>query len=260
MMQNLDQLVEDQLNLQVKISYGDHHAFLLRHGLKDCQRVLDVGTGNGSFVHRLAQDHPDKEFVGIDKRPNCIESCQKFITHNLSFSQVDMFARHQSFDFSQFDGLLMRYFLLHVDHAHKILEVLKTKTKRPARFWIIDLDYSQFRCTPESEGFDKLQKLVEDFCAKKSLDTLAGKRILPMLKEMGYANIQTEHIPFSTHNMPLKDLTLYLKQEMLCYSRMSGRALNDPETHTILNFLDQEVSSGRFQIDYGMILLSAELI
>jgi hypothetical protein len=59
--------------------------------------------------------------------------------------------------------------------------------------------------------------------------------------------------------MDLNDLSLYLKQEVLCYSRMSGRAMNDPETAQILQFIDEEVRSGEYQISYSMILVSAEL-
>lgn len=253
MIKEIDQLVENHLNLQVKISYPDHHDFLIRHGLKECAHVLDVGTGNGTFVSRLAQDHPDIKFVGIDKRT------QNTRHDNIDFFQVDMFSRTSTFDFSLFDGFLMRYFLLHVDNSQKILELLKARSKRPSRFWIIDLDWSQFTCTPHSESFDKLTNLVKDFCSKISKETLGGQNVLPLLQRSDFQNIIVEHIPFSTQNIALDDLSLYLKQEVQCYSRMSGRALNDPDTHEIIRFIDEDVNSGKFQISYGMILLSAEL-
>ncbi|WPU66547.1 methyltransferase domain-containing protein [Peredibacter starrii] len=253
----LEAFVQSHLNLQVKISYPDHHGFLLRHKLGDCAQVLDVGTGNGTFVARLAEDHPNIHFVGIDKRRHCIDSCKT--TKNFEAFQVDMFSRTSTFDFSQFDGFLMRYFLLHVDNAQKILELFKAKAKRPSRFWVIDLDWSQFTCEPKSETFDKLTGLVKDFCSKISVESRGGQNALPLLQKLGFQNIQVEHIPFSSKNIPIEELALYIKQEVLCYSIMSGRAMNDPETTELVQFIDKDVRAGKFKISYGMILLTAEL-
>lgn len=255
----LDLLVENHLNLQVKISYSEHYNFLIRHGLGQCSQILDVGTGNGAFVARLAVDHPEKSFVGIDKRQACINSCRQWNLQNLSCERVDLFARESLFDFSRFDGFLMRYFLLHVDHAHKILELFKTKVNRPARFWVIDLDWSQMSCEPMHESFRKLQLLLQDFCSKVSVETMGGQKVQPLLEQLGYQNIQVEHLPFTSRNVPIEDLGLCLRQEIFCYSRMSGRSADDPETLEIMRFIDQDVASGNVQVSYGMILVSAQL-
>lgn len=257
---DLDTLVENHLNLQVKISYPDHHGFLLRHGLNQSTQVLDVGCGNGTFVARLAQDHPSIKFLGIDKRKHCVESCHKVLRENFSAEHVDMFSRDSNFDFARFDGILMRYFLLHVDHAQKILQLFKTKAKRPSRFWVIDLDWSQITCTPQSETFLKLTNLVKDFCTKISKDSMGGQKVLSLLQKLEFENIQVEHIPFTTRTISLEDFALYLKQEVICYSIMSGRPMNDPETAEIVRFIDEEVRAGTYQISYGMILVYAELL
>lgn len=255
----LDSFVESHLNLQVKISYPEHHDFLIRHGLNECFQVLDIGTGNGSFVARLAQDHPGIQFIGIDKRKQCIESSKRLIAHNFDTVQVDMFSRESTFNFSRFDGFLMRYFLLHVDNSQKILELIKVKSKRPSKIWIIDLDWSQFKCEPHNESFDKLTSLVKDFCSKISIDSMGGQKVLPMLQKLDYQNIVVEHVPFSNRTISVEDLALYLKQEVQCYSRMSGRSVNDPETSEIIRFIDEDFRLGTFQISYGMNLVSAEL-
>lgn len=255
----LDLLVENQLNLQVKISYPVHHDFMTRHKLNECARVLDVGTGNGLFASRLALDHPSIQIVGIDKRKPCIDQCQKLMDRNFEVAQVDVFSRTSDFDYSSFDGFLLRYFLLHVDHSQKILELFQAKAKRPARFWIIDLDYTQFSCDPRHPVFDQLINLVKEFCIKKSIDSLAGQRVVPMLKALGYQNIKVENIPFSNQTVPIADLVLYLKQEVQLYSRMMGRAVHDPEITGIVRFIDEEVLLGKFQISYGMVLIFAEL-
>lgn len=255
----LDSFVESHLDLQVKISYSDHHDFLLRHKLRECSNVLDVGTGNGTFAAKLARDHQDIQFVGIDKRRPCVESCQKLLTANFHAAHVDMFARESKFAFEKFDGFLMRYFLLHVDHAQKILELLKKRSKKPAKFWIIDLDSSQFHCEPENKTFNKLTQLVKDFCAKASVDTMGGQNVVPMLKALDYQNIVVENLPFTAERIDREDFALYLKQEIQCYSMMLGRTANDPETEEIVSLIDSDVRSGKYNISYGMVLISAEL-
>jgi ubiquinone/menaquinone biosynthesis C-methylase UbiE len=256
----LDAFVESHLDLQVRISYPEHQAFLIRHGLNQCSQILDVGCGNGTFVARLALDHPHIHFTGIDKRKQCIESGLTRSKDNLEFLQVDMFTRFSKFDFSRFDGVLMRYFLLHVDNAQKILELFKLKSKRPSRFWIIDLDWSQLSCTPPNENFDKLTNLVQDFCAKISVQTRGGQNVVPLLQKLEYHNIAVEHLPFSSRIIDINDFAIYLKQEVQCYSKMSGKPIHDPEIAQILQFIDRDVRSGRHEISYTMILISAELV
>ena len=171
-----------------------------------------------------------------------------------------MFSRDSKFDFSKYEGVLMRYFLLHVDNSQKILELFKTKSKRPSKFWVIDLDWSQITCEPFHPTFDKLVKLVKEFCSKISVESLGGQNIVPLLHKFEFQNIVSEHVPFSSQTIALEDLALYIKQEMLCYSMMSGRSSNDPDTNEIMRFIDQEIKSGKYQISYGMILVSAEIL
>ncbi len=258
-MQNIDQFVDDHLDLQVRISYPQHHDFLIRHGLGLCSHVLDVGTGNGTFVSRLAQDHPHIQFVGIDKRKQYIEISKKVTRENLSTEHIDMFSRASTFDFSRFDGVLMRYFLLHVDNARKIFDLFKIKSLRPSKFWIIDLDWSVFTCEPHHDSFIKLTKLVKAFCSKISVHSSAGQNVLPILQELNYQNIYVEHLPFSSQKIALEDFALYLKQEVQCYSMMMGKDVNDPETIEIIRFVDEDFRSGGYHISYGMVLISAEL-
>lgn len=248
-----DIFVENHLNLQVRISYADHHEFLLRHGLAQCTRVLDVGTGNGVFASRLAQDHPGIHFVGIDKRKPYVDRCVP--AENFQAAVVDMFSRTDGFDLSPFDGFLMRYFLLHVDHSQKILELLKRKARAGARLWVIDLDWTKFECDPPHPDFDKLTELVKHFCAKISKDSLGGQRVVPLMREVGFRDIRVESVPFSARTIPLRELVLYLKQEVVCYAKMSGAPLPDE----VIRFIEQEVGSGKVDAKYGMILASATI-
>jgi hypothetical protein len=88
---------------------------------------------------------------------------------------------------------------------------------------------------------------------------MGGQKVFSLLQQNEFQNIHLEHIPFSTKTIHMEDFALYLKQEVLCYSIMSGRAQNDPETSEIIRFIDEEVKAGKYEISYGMVLVSAEL-
>lgn len=257
--EELDKFIENHLNLQVRISYSAHHDFLIRHGLNNCQTVLDLGTGNGTFVKKLANDHPEINFVGTDKRLSLVVACNREQYKNFRAMKVDIFSRQNNFNYNIFDGVIMRYFLLHVDHSQKILDLFIKEAKRPSHFWIIDLDWSTITCHPHHPVFDKFLKLIRDFCSKISIHSEGGSRMPSMLKNSNFTNIVVEQIPFDAKKMRLSDFVLYLKQEIICYSKMQGRIDQDPETLEILKFLDEEVGTGKIEIIYGMILISAEL-
>ncbi len=256
---NLDQIIDDQLNLQVKMSYDRHHQFMLKHKLGECKSVLDVGTGNGLFVRTLAHDHPEIQFTGIDLRQHLVDRCNSVPMPNVRAERVDMQDPLSVFDFSQFDAVVMRYFLLHVPNAKEILQGLKSKMKQGTRFYIIDVDLSVFECTPENATFEKLKRLIGQFCEKNSIDTHAGQKLMPIFQELGFSDIIGVSDPFSTRTSSLDDMVRFMRQEALCYSQLTGRSENDVETAEILDFIEKQVGSGKFNVDYGMILWHATI-
>lgn len=255
----INQFVDSHLNLQVKIAYNEHHDFLIRHGLLTRTKVLDVGTGNGHFAQKLALEHPVIEFVGIDKRKHLVENCKLKESQNFKAELVDLFAKNLSFNFSSFDGILMRYFLLHVDHAEKILDLFIRELNGPSIFWIIDLDWSQITCSVEHPSFFKFKNLIKDFTERVSISTQGGNKIVPLLKQFGFHSLQVENIPFSSSKIQIEDFTLYLKQEIICYSKMLGRDPKNSDLEEIMLFLDEYVLTKKVELSYGMILVSAQL-
>ena len=57
------------------------------HASKSAKRVLDIGTGNGHFLCRVAERYPDKQFVGIETSEPLIERAAK-IAREMSLSNI----------------------------------------------------------------------------------------------------------------------------------------------------------------------------
>ncbi|MCH9614550.1 MAG: hypothetical protein SP1CHLAM54_14890 [Chlamydiia bacterium] len=54
------------------------------------KRILEIGSGNGAYLHRLAQHFPDKMFHGIELLPASIEKANDFYaTDTLTFQEGD---------------------------------------------------------------------------------------------------------------------------------------------------------------------------
>lgn len=258
-MSELNFLIENHLNLQAEISYQDHHQFLVRYGLNQCENVLDIGTGSGYFLKKLAHDHPNLHFVGIDKRIHLFESTNREKFKNIQTFQVDMFSKNTTFDFSKYDGILMRYFLLHVDHSQKILDLFINKAKRPSKFWIIDLDWSKIECIPKHPSFEYFLNPIKNFCQTISKDSQGGRNIHSMLLNSGFQDVRIESVPFHSKNTSLLDFSLYLKQEIICYSMLMGKSLKDSEVINALSFINNYVETNEVEVFYGMNLVFASI-
>jgi tRNA G46 methylase TrmB len=74
---NLGDLVDQILIMQTDYSWPKEAECLENHGLKSAKRVLDIGTGNGHFLCRMAERYPDKQFVGIETSEPLIERASK---------------------------------------------------------------------------------------------------------------------------------------------------------------------------------------
>ena len=84
---NLSDLVDHILIMQTDYSWPKEAECLENHGLKSAKRVLDIGTGNGHFLCRMAERYPDKQFVGIETSEPLIERAAK-IAREMSLSNI----------------------------------------------------------------------------------------------------------------------------------------------------------------------------
>lgn len=255
---DIDSIVEDQLALQIEIAFDRHHAFLVDNGLPSCKQVVDLGTGNGMFLNRLAKHHPDLQFIGIDKRSHLLDRGKSHSPQNIKWELLDAISDNYSDIISKTDGVLMRYLLLHVPNARELLSIWKSHLKPGSKIWVIDVDLSHFQCIPEHPTFYLLKNLVGDFCSQHSIDTFAGQKLGEIFHELGFKNVLHCSDHFTSKNVR-KDLFIkFLTQEALLYGHLLGLNSDDEKIKTIINFLNNDLDTGKVDIDYGMILWSAE--
>ncbi|HBM16834.1 MAG TPA: hypothetical protein DD381_10895 [Lentisphaeria bacterium] len=73
---SLCNLSDHILSLQAECSWPTEAEALERHGLILAKKNLDIGTGNGAFLCRMAERHPEKQFIGIETNKERITRAQ----------------------------------------------------------------------------------------------------------------------------------------------------------------------------------------
>ncbi len=253
---DLAELVEDQLNLQVKMQFKCHHQFMTNSGLGKCRRVMDIGTGNGAFLTALALKHPDISFIGVDDKKHMVDNASKAGVKNVKCLIGDVHDPKTISDIGKVDGVLMRYVLLHLNDTPNVICKLFKALKKNARLWIIDLDLEHYVCNPPNEAFELIKGLVRKFCDAHGKDSNIGSRLTGMLKSAGFKSIKRELEPLNTKTVEISLLQKFIWQEVLVYQAALQNILTDEEFDKIKTFIDELPTSGTF-LNYGVTLVAA---
>jgi ubiquinone/menaquinone biosynthesis C-methylase UbiE len=154
---NLGDLVDQILIMQTDYSWPKEAECLENYGLKSAKRVLDIGTGNGHFLCRMAERYPDKQFVGIETSEPLIERASKIAREmnlgNIKFihDQCPALSIKEKFDF-----VLARLAIYCSPNRDDVLawayEVLENKS----RIGIIELDYDWIYTYPSNAIIEKV--------------------------------------------------------------------------------------------------------
>lgn len=83
----------------------------IRRQTANCDKILDVGCGNGLLVHFL--DNGEKSITGIDPGAVCIDSCNKnTASDRIQFIQTDFLS---SFEEGSYDAVVFVASIHHMD-------------------------------------------------------------------------------------------------------------------------------------------------
>lgn len=131
----------------------------------DARTVLDIGTGNGYYLERIAALFPEKSYTGIDTSPELVgianrEICQK----NITFEESHLFDHTGTYDF-----VLMRLLLQHLEDIPAALDRVSQLTRPGGTALIIDAnDAVRF-------FYPKLPQFTAFFAAYAEQELCAGR-------------------------------------------------------------------------------------
>lgn len=253
---DLEELVEEQLDLQVKIQFDHHHTFMLKNGLDGCSNVTDLGTGNGAFLAALAGKHRHTNFTGIDSHENMLEKARRKKLDNVRWCLGDANDFQTIPGLKDADGVLMRFLLLHLKDASTVIANLYNSIKADAHIWIIDLDIEHFRCEPPHESFEIIKKLVKAYLNEHGKDSNVGSKLRAMLAGTGFHTINLETEELNTDTVDVEVLQRFLIHELTVYRHALPNTLTDEEFAAAKKFIE-DLSLGDTFVNYGITMVSA---
>jgi 2-polyprenyl-3-methyl-5-hydroxy-6-metoxy-1,4-benzoquinol methylase len=84
----------------------------------EARSVLDIGTGNGHYLCRLASNFPDKAYVGVDVESTSIEVArQRAGSEQVHFTTGNVYDLRGHYDF-----IIMRLLMQHLDRPRDALD------------------------------------------------------------------------------------------------------------------------------------------
>ena len=190
---SFSELSDQILTMQTDYSWPKEAECLEKHGLKDASRVLDIGSGNGYFLCRMAERYPDKQFTGIEISEPFVERAFK-TAREMKLSNVRFI--HDKCPVQgikeKFDFILARLTIYCSSDREDVLawayEILENRT----RIGIIELDYDWIYTYPHNPIINKVFAVHRREFEVHGADCSMGKKVPFMLQNTGFKDIVFE--------------------------------------------------------------------
>lgn len=159
-------------------------------GLRNCERILDLGCGPGFTTFMLAQHCPNSVITGLDKA----NLYQNYLRHKIETNEVANIKsiRADVLDLAQQDGLFdaafCRWFLAFlITDLSVVLQAIYDKLKPGGIFVPMEyLTLDTFTTVPPNKYFDTYKKAWKHFYLENGGDANIGTYLPDLLKEIGF--------------------------------------------------------------------------
>ena len=147
----------------------------------EASTVLDIGTGNGYYLEKLATRFPEKTFFGIDHAPGLIDiACKKTQSPNLQFAVEDLDTMTGSYDF-----VLLRLLLQHLTDPIYAMQRVFDVTHVGGCCLIIDAFDELRDFHPPFPAFVEFFKNFISATSEQGLDRNIVENLISQLEESG---------------------------------------------------------------------------
>ncbi len=117
------ELWDEFLLVQTELTYDDEANFYTNEPFwKSANSVIDLGTGNGSYLQKLSGDFIEKDFLGLDISSDHIRNANdRFNSPNIAFQEGNVETLSKEFS-SKYDAAICRFVLEHLKDPHQAVE------------------------------------------------------------------------------------------------------------------------------------------
>lgn len=166
-----------------------------KHGFKNGDRVLEIGTGQGIRSRLIAEAAPNSEVIGLDRSDEMIEQARATAyPKNLTFQLGDVYGL--DFPNEAFDFVYARLVFMHLTDPMRALGELMRVLRPGGRILIEDADRDCMLFEPRPENFSRFWDLVQDGQRRLGGDPNVGRKLASLLTLSGMRNIKPEVQPY----------------------------------------------------------------
>jgi hypothetical protein len=205
----------------------------------------------------VAEQHPGISFSGIDNQTNMIGAAELRNCPNIRWVQADALDSATAALLEQADGILMRYFLLHLLRSEASLGQMLGVVKLGTRLWVFDLDTDHSRCEPPDVAFDEFNALVQEFTTAHGIATRTSALLPPSLGRLGFEVEAVSVEPFNNREIDPVRFAEYLYREAMLYHYCLHGTTGVEELRNLKQFLEADLATKKHFVQYGMIMVGA---
>lgn len=181
-----------ELRKQVDLLWPREVECLEGHGLLEANSILDLGTGNGYFLSRLAERHPKKNFTGIESSPSLAGMARAWKFPNIKVLEGSCpLARIEG----RFDLVLARLSLYCMPNRKEVLRWARGLLNEGGRIAIMDVDDDLKTCWPPSELWTPIVAAMTKEIGPNA-DRRVGRKLPHLLLEAGFRDVKLELRPW----------------------------------------------------------------
>jgi SAM-dependent methyltransferase len=177
-----------RLDGQAAAIAGASEALLRATGIGPGMRVLDLGTGLGHVAYQVAAIvGPEGSVVGVDREAPALAVAESRRTaDNIRFAEGDV--RTVRFD-EPFDAVVCRLLLFHLPDAVDVLRHHRANLRPGGLMAALDYDEGTSRAEPDVALVRAALGWVEASFLAAGANPRVGSRLIPMLREAGFADL-----------------------------------------------------------------------
>ncbi len=222
---------------------------LLKAGLTQGMRVLEVGCGTGNMTRWIAKQVGDNGHVtAVDISPEQIDIAKK----NCSESNNITFIASSLFDLNttkKYDLIYSRFLVMHLQNPFDGLQYLTQLLKPNGILVSEEATNSVTACYPESPVFRKYRELVMALFTKKNIDFDIGEKLYYYFQEL---KLKTIHVNFiqPIYKQHQKKIMVILMNELKNRYIEFGIA-TETEIQIFLNDLENFINDDQFLVSFA---------
>ena len=188
---------EMRLKRQIANLAPDSDAQFEKIGIRQGERVVDIGCGPGGVLHLLGKRvGPAGSVLGIERSVHFVELARRFVAdHGLTQVEVrEGDAYDTGLPRASFDGAHMRLVLVNVPKPELIVREMVALVRPGGWIASFEADFLAHICDPPLPEWTRLLNAYTAYSAAQGIDLYVGRRTHRLFREAGVADIRTDAV------------------------------------------------------------------